>query len=406
MSTTLANTAELVTFLDDLFDSVNGASTHHKTTRGKKLRAAVTEGSDHHSFWTTAIPIIENMKFIDITGRLVSVPTLKNWVTTLKSFQRLWQVLKNKNINIMRPRYFNSDAIENFFGRVRSYNARNNNPTCHAFECTFKSLMITNLIKFHEISYNCEDDCAEQVIKIRELFARISETSVMDEDMTAESVDSAPSSSSTRIDRDGGAEQLWVQATRERLDIHSRAYTAGWVTRKVLKTLSCTACEQSLTTKETNIHKWISQREYNILTKNKLTYPSVHAVRSFGYIMRASNEYLEHNAHRKNIKKQINETLMSKYSFHYIGCEVHRDMVRQSFITVSVTLAIFNWCNTINKILKGTDISRLDINNLPPMQAQAYKKFKKCTKYKSVYKYIVILFKKLFQFIWYYYWVN
>ncbi|XP_047988471.1 uncharacterized protein LOC125228066 [Leguminivora glycinivorella] len=37
---TLSNTAELVAFLDDLFDSVNGGSTHHKHTKGKQLRTA------------------------------------------------------------------------------------------------------------------------------------------------------------------------------------------------------------------------------------------------------------------------------------------------------------------------------------------------------------------------------
>ncbi|XP_063629155.1 uncharacterized protein LOC134800600 [Cydia splendana] len=234
VSATLANTAELVAFLDDLFDSVNGASTHHKHTKGKKLRTAVTDNSEHHVFWAKAIPVVENMKLLDHNGKMTTVPSLRNWVTTLKSFQRLWQVMKDKNIKIMRPRYFNSDAIENFFGRVRALYARNNDPTCHAFECTFKSLLITNFIKFHENTYNCEEDCAEQVIKIQSLFSHTEETSTMDEN-TAISVDSAPSSFSTSNDRENGAEQLLVQATRERLDVHSRAYTAGWVTRKVLK---------------------------------------------------------------------------------------------------------------------------------------------------------------------------
>ncbi|XP_047994897.1 uncharacterized protein LOC125233078 [Leguminivora glycinivorella] len=122
VSATLSNTAELVAFLDDLFDSVNGASTHHKHTKGKQLRTAVTENSKHHDFWVKAIEIIEKIKFRDINGKLTTVPTLKNWLTTLKSYQRLWQVMKEKNIKIMRPRYFNSDAIEKFFGRVRAYN--------------------------------------------------------------------------------------------------------------------------------------------------------------------------------------------------------------------------------------------------------------------------------------------
>lgn len=80
----------------------------------------------------------------------------------------------------------------------------------------------------------------------------------MDEN-TAIPVDSAPSSFSTSNNCDDGAEQLLVQATRERLDVHSRAYTAGWVTRKVLKKLECKNCEKDLTSQETDIHKWISK---------------------------------------------------------------------------------------------------------------------------------------------------
>lgn len=116
----------------------------------------------------------------------------------------------------MRPRYFNSDAIENFFGRVRSYNARNNDPTCHAFACTYKSLLVTNLIKFHEKSYNCEDDCMEQMIKIQKLFNK--DTDVTNQHTADGTVEPAPSSSSTSVERDGGAEQLRLQAIGERLN--------------------------------------------------------------------------------------------------------------------------------------------------------------------------------------------
>lgn len=61
---------------------------------------------------------------------------------------------------------------------------------------------------------------------------------------------------------------------------------------------------------------------------------------------------------------------MSKYSFDFINCKIHRDLARQTFISVSVTLSIFNWCNIINTILKGIDVSRLNIKNLPLMQAR------------------------------------
>lgn len=348
VSTTLANTAELVTFLDNLFDSVNGCSTNYKHSKGKTLRTAVSENSAHHAFWAEAIKKLENMKFRDSNGRMVTVPSIRNWITSIKSYQRLWQVLKKENIKIMRPRYLNSDTIENFFGRVRAYNARNNDPTCYAFECTFKSLLITNLIKFHSNTYNCEEDASEQIIKIQSLFLNSENRSGMDENLTAV-VDSAPSSSTTRTERDDGAEQLWVQANRERLNVHSQAYTAGWVTRKTLKFLKCDECKKYFTSNQSSIHKWISKREYNTIKQNKLTYPSEYAVRYFGMIVKNTNEYLEVNAHVNNIKQNLKQLLASKYSFDFIKCDVHRDVARKLFINVSISITIFNWCNKHHK---------------------------------------------------------
>lgn len=77
-----------------------------------------------------------------------------------------------------------------------------------------------------------------------------------------------------------------------------------------------------------------------MIKNNKLTYPSEHAVRIFGNIVDESNKYLEHNAHKSNIKKkkkQITQNVMSKYSFDFINCKIHRDLARQTFISVSVT---------------------------------------------------------------------
>ncbi|CAG9138722.1 unnamed protein product [Plutella xylostella] len=54
VSKTMKNTAAAVSFIDDLFDSVNRAS-----TSGKFLRKAVTAKSVHHKFWDEAIKTLE-----------------------------------------------------------------------------------------------------------------------------------------------------------------------------------------------------------------------------------------------------------------------------------------------------------------------------------------------------------
>lgn len=106
----LKNTAEVVSFFDD---SVNGTG-FRKTSRGKYLRQAATNNSQHHEFCREVTQKLNVIKFVDKHANETSVPSLKNWITTLKSYQRVWQYLHGKNIKIMRPRYLNSDAVENF----------------------------------------------------------------------------------------------------------------------------------------------------------------------------------------------------------------------------------------------------------------------------------------------------
>ncbi|KAI8436197.1 hypothetical protein MSG28_004268 [Choristoneura fumiferana] len=302
ISPTLTNTSEIVSFLDDLFDSVNGATLYSKKNKGKPLRHAVTEKSPNHKFWQEAIKKLEEIRYIDSSGKETSVPSLKNWVVTLKSYQRLWQFFKSKNIKIMRPRYFNSDPIEIFFGQVRAYNFRNNDPNCHSFKSTFRSLLITRFTQFHSESYNCEEDSGEQLLKLKALFETNKNAMQHSANITG-----SPESSDAENQVVAG---IPGSAGEERLKIHSRAYSTGWVVRKILNKIKCRQCETNLTSAESNLEKnginnWISFREFKSIKDRKLTYPSEYAVRLFGDITKFTNDYLEDNPQRKDILKYI-----------------------------------------------------------------------------------------------------
>lgn len=384
VSPTLRNTAEVVSFFDDLFDSVNGTSMYSKSSKGKPLRHAVTEKSPHHEFWKEAINKLENIKFVDDRDREPSVPSLRNWVTTLKSYQRVWQYLKDKNIKVMRPRYLNSDPIENFFGQVRAYNFRNNNPDCQTFKSTFRSLLITRFIKFHSEGYNCEEDSGEQLLKLKALFDTKKRYDQTGSHISTDSPDS--SDLRNRLEDDN-----ILSSRQERLNVHSRAYTAGWVIRKIFKKVKCTACEDSLSTKESNyekdsIHNWISYKEFKSIKQNKLAYPSEYAVRFFGNITLEANTYLEKQPQKNSLIKSLMNIIKSKYSFDFLKCELHKDEVADFFLALTLRLAVFNWCNIINRILKGTDVCRLQNRILPSMQLKAYTKYKTKLKNKKINK--------------------
>lgn len=362
VSQTLKNTAETVSFFDDLFDSVNGASLFNKSNKGKALRKAVTANSTHHTFWKSAIQKLEKIKYIDKNGKETSVPSLKNWVQTLKSYERLWKFFHQKNINVMRPRNFNSDPIENFFGQVRAYNIRNTDPNCHAFVCTYKSLLITRFIKFHAETFNCEDDSGEQLIKIKTLF----------ENRTTHN-DEANITFNENIEIQMEAEH----PRRQKIKIQSRAYTVGWIIRKIMSKNTCDICSRELTTggSSQSIHNWIAFKEYSKEIKHRLTYPSEQAVRYYGYIVEETNNYLEITPHKNNISKDIKKSLIEKYYLDFLTCESHKAAVLNIFLQLSISFTINNWCNIITKILKGVDISRLNTNTIPPMQLKAYNKY-------------------------------
>lgn len=70
----------------------------------KKLRTAVSRDSDHHSFWEKAIATINKIKYVDSHGKMSSVRNLNNWITTLRSFQRLCILGRHRN-------FFRPDAL-------------------------------------------------------------------------------------------------------------------------------------------------------------------------------------------------------------------------------------------------------------------------------------------------------
>jgi len=51
---------------------------------GKIYRTAVTKNSIHHTLWNNSIKVLSTMKFLGKNEKPVKVPTLNNWITTIK----------------------------------------------------------------------------------------------------------------------------------------------------------------------------------------------------------------------------------------------------------------------------------------------------------------------------------
>lgn len=266
-----------------------------------------------------------------------------------------------------------TDLIGIFFGQVRAYNFRSNNPDCHSFINTFKSLLITGFIKFHHTTFNCEDDKFTQLLKVNKLF----------QSNLTESASISCSDKIVELNTGDIITNSVEEARRERLIVHSRAYTAGWVVRKILNKIKCKQCTNKLTTSQnSDVHKWISHKEFSQFQKKKLTYPSECTVRYFGVILQETNKFLEKMAHSLDISKHIKTQVIEKLNFNEISCESHQNTLLNLFCDITIKLSVFNYCNIINKILQGTDIHRLQKETLPMMQSKALVKYKKKLKKK------------------------
>lgn len=86
------DTAKLCLFIDKLFDSVNSNSTNVEL--GKESRSAVTASSIHWKFWKEALCILGSMQY----SSKKKVPTIKNWISTIKGFQYLCKKLLDLNL--------------------------------------------------------------------------------------------------------------------------------------------------------------------------------------------------------------------------------------------------------------------------------------------------------------------
>jgi hypothetical protein len=117
------HTAEFVSFIDSLFDSLNGSQL--RPSEGKNLKCALSKDSKSGQLRT-------NFKFVE------------GWEITIRAIMHLWQNLKG--LQYLSLRNLNQDPVENLFCQGRQHGVCNTNPTCHQFVAALKTVIINNFI--------------------------------------------------------------------------------------------------------------------------------------------------------------------------------------------------------------------------------------------------------------------
>eukprot|EP00102_Acyrthosiphon_pisum_P018869 XP_016656079.1 PREDICTED: uncharacterized protein LOC107882352 [Acyrthosiphon pisum] len=256
------DTAFLCQFFDNLFDSLNGS--FDKIVDGKKYRTAVKKNSPHHELWDQSLKILSTMRFIDKNGKTTSVPTIRNWISTIKSFQTLYKVLQSVNIRSFLPRHINQDSLENFFGAIRSVGSTN--PNCNAFIMAYKTLVLNNLVSPQSPGANCEEDFTEgSLSSFRNLFDKAKHFQTK----TSTGINTAADFSET-------TNQLSL--TTAFVQGQTKTFIAGYILKKLNKDLfkNCKYCLSLLcsTVSNDHDHQLISAREYKS-SYQSLKYPSL-----------------------------------------------------------------------------------------------------------------------------------
>ncbi|CAG4990204.1 unnamed protein product [Colias eurytheme] len=104
------DTADLIIFIDDLFDSLNGSFQNSKNRSGKDLLRNVTPSSKHSEVWSKSKKVLKSMKFVTVSGSSGTVPSINNWVHTVENMELLKETLFNKyNMKSMWCRHLNQD---------------------------------------------------------------------------------------------------------------------------------------------------------------------------------------------------------------------------------------------------------------------------------------------------------
>ncbi|KAB0793229.1 hypothetical protein PPYR_12849 [Photinus pyralis] len=348
------DTADLLLFFDELFDSVNG---HTLYSPIKKLRCVVSNKSHHMRFWQDAIAVIRSMSFVDAkTKRSVVTPSLSNWVSTLQNFMYIWKRLRSEGFRFIAPRDFNQDPLENFFSCIRSHGVRNTNPTCASFTMSSKSLIINNLVSSHSLGANCEKDDSVGALSTLKSFI-------------LQKIDCGQTLALVRS-------PIYAPLSDSRhstLHDTASAYVAGYVMRKIYQRVQCTDCKIEMEAAiELEPNELIRLKMYEGC---QLFEPSIKAIHCFDQLATQLFTVLPQVITKYNLKSCVHDRV--QYDAGLLFCDVHRIVNNELFFNITLNIVLHYYIKIINNILCGKVLSYKNLDSLTDL---AYKKFLKIRK--------------------------
>lgn len=330
-----ADTAEILEFFNDLFDSFNGDSP--LAPNQPPLRSVVTANSPHHKFWQDAKEKLLRMQYVDPTTlRKPKNPcqAIASWIQTIEGCQKLWELLKQKGFEEFKPKYISQDPLENFFGSIRALGSRNINPSCWQFTGNFKTLLICNVSKEDRQGSNCEGTSNEQLpFTLESLLAN---NEGVQNNVCIESDTEGEFENPFQWPSDPQDVNDTLGILTESIDkIQHELFKLPIVKDIVDKCYHC----------QLTFHR--PQACQNKKSEFDLIYPKI-----IGYL----NTVLPRVCYYRQITTVLIQRVLEEIQRDWIMCKhaEHQSLLHEMIVTIITNHFINNWCTMINRHLAGT----------------------------------------------------
>lgn len=155
------STIVFIRMFNQLFDVFN--TKHDESDNPFKRALSVNNASEIFELFENAINYIKSLKIKNSKGKFVRVyksrinTGFSGFVINIVSLKLLYQeyIEERQIMQILRTYNFQQDPVEILFGKIRSLNGFNDNPTCEQFSAAMRKLLAYNTIMFSKFS-NCK----------------------------------------------------------------------------------------------------------------------------------------------------------------------------------------------------------------------------------------------------------
>lgn len=266
----------------------------------------------------------------------------------------------------------NQDALENFFGCVRSCQNSSSLISVH-FRAAYGTTFIKNLSSAHSIKCNCEPDSSTPLLTDLNKFFLNYNNDVNETDINSHDSDSDDDDVAIVFD------PLHTFSNNEISFINNEALSnvSSSVCDKMLKITKCLNCRKTLETPlNPNDH-------YDSDTPK---HPSDIFKDNFKKLVCGMNDVLPNICVEKCLRRKLVEQL-DKIEIHKMGCIKHHEIVESNFKEQTAFYGIVTFTKNINDLLSGKNIILPpDFNHLEELAYIFNQKKKHIGKHSDIFK--------------------